>query len=172
MTIADNARNLAISLEAKKDALSQRQNGTTHGFAPRGGRSAEYTVWIGIKTRCNNKNDHNYLKYGARGIRICERWQNSFLHFLQDMGTRPSADHSIERIDNAGHYEPGNCRWATSEEQANNRRSSRFIEFNGERRTIAQWSKCTGIKQDALLMRLRKGWSVERALTQSVRGSK
>lgn len=166
MTPAELARDNAISFECKG------QNSTTHGFASRTGRSAEYVVWSGIKTRCNNKNDHNYLKYGARGICMCERWQNSFLHFLQDMGTRPSRDHSIERIDNAGHYEPGNCRWATREEQANNRRSSRFLEFNGERLTIAQWARRSGIEVHALHMRLRKGWSIERALTEPKKVSK
>lgn len=142
---------------------------TTHGHGSRLGRSPEYKVWSSIKTRCNNKNDHNYLKYGARGIRICEEWQNDFSAFFRDMGRRPSQSHSIERIDNDGHYEPGNCCWATVEEQANNRRSSRFLEFNGDKRTVSQWAKHTGISQEALYRRLAKGWAVERALTQPMR---
>jgi hypothetical protein len=165
MTPADHARNQALSER-------NRERCTKHGFSPRGQRMPEYMVWVGIKTRCYNKNDHNYQKYGARGIQMCERWRDSFPNFLEDMGRRPSDDHSIERIENSGNYEPGNCRWATVEEQANNRRSSRIIEFNGHRRTLAQWARSTGLSQDALYMRLHKGWAVERALTQPKRGAK
>jgi hypothetical protein len=86
--------------------------------------SSTYRIWIGIKTRCLNQNDAGFKKYGARGITICERWANSFENFLADMGERPPGL-TIDRIDNAMGYAPGNCRWATWEIQRSNRRDSK-----------------------------------------------
>lgn len=84
--------------------------------------SPEYTAWVGMKGRCNNPNRREYKHYGARGIKVCERWINSFTNFYKDMGVKPSAKHSLDRIDFNGNYEPGNCRWATSLEQRANQR--------------------------------------------------
>lgn len=84
--------------------------------------TSEYTIWKGIKQRCGNPKCTAWKYYGARGITMCERWNNSFEAFLADMGPRPSADLSIDRINNDGNYEPGNCRWATSSEQNMNKR--------------------------------------------------
>lgn len=84
---------------------------------------SEYGIWRGIKQRCLNPRSPSYMDYGGRGITICERWRDSFESFYTDMGARPSADHSIDRFpDNDGNYEPGNCRWATSGQQAHNKR--------------------------------------------------
>jgi hypothetical protein len=84
-------------------------------------KTAEYTSWAGVKSRCFNQKEKAYPNYGGRGITVCERWRNSFENFLADMGPRPSQKHSVDRIDVNGNYEPSNCRWATATQQARNR---------------------------------------------------
>lgn len=85
----------------------------------------EYRAWVGLRDRCNNKRNKDWKDYGGRGIRVCKRWQRSFVAFYADMGRRPSARHSIDRIDNDGDYKPSNCRWATQSVQIRNRRRAR-----------------------------------------------
>lgn len=103
---------------------------------------AEYRVWSGMVKRCHGKSPHK--DYGGRGIAVCEAWRSSFLRFLQDMGSRPGLEYSIDRVNVDGNYEPGNCRWATKSEQARNRRDSLFVEVNGERLHIMEAVETTG----------------------------
>jgi hypothetical protein len=98
-----------------------------HGGKLAGKHTPEYLVWVGIKTRCLNPNDPGYKNYGGRGIRVCDLWKDDFGAFLRDMGPRPRGL-SIGRVDNDGHYEPGNCRWETAEQQARNKRSTKLNE--------------------------------------------
>jgi hypothetical protein len=101
---------------------------TLHGEAISKGApaSSEYSCWLELRSRCRNPRHRRYKDYGGRGITVCERWDNSFENFLADMGRRPSRYHSIDRKDNDRGYSPGNCRWATREQQRNNQRRQDF----------------------------------------------
>lgn len=107
-----------------------------------------YHTWYSMVARCQNPRAQSYHNYGGRGITVCDRWLESFENFYADMGDRPTPGHSIDRINNDGPYSPENCRWATWEEQANNRRNTVWIEFQGERLSAAQWRKRLGVVSD------------------------
>lgn len=132
--------------------------------------SPTYRTWRSIRIRCLNRNAEIYSRYGARGITICKRWLNSFEAFLADMGERPSPEHSIDRFpDKDGNYEPGNCRWATASEQQNNTSKNRIIEYQGQKRTMAEWSHLTGIAVSTLFNRLNRGWPDEAVIGRPLR---
>lgn len=129
-------------------------------------RSDEYKVWAGVKRRCNNSKDKTYPMYGGRGIKVCDRWSRSFEAFLDDMGKRPSPAHSIDRYPNqTGNYEPANCRWATRQQQSENKKNNRYLSLNGETRTLTEWSRRLGVTHETIRQRIGRGWSIERALT-------
>jgi hypothetical protein len=127
--------------------------------------SPENLAWRHMKDRCYNPKSQRYSRYGARGITVCERWRQSFEAFYQDVGPRPSPEHSIERLNNDGNYEPSNVVWAIRDQQNNNKSTSVFIEHSGERLTIAQWSKKLGISQKTLGERMKAGWTAEEIVT-------
>ena len=124
-------------------------------------RTEEYKVWSGMKQRCYNNQSESYPYYGGRGINICDKWLNSFENFIKDMGKRPGKNYSIERIDNNGNYEPGNCRWATIKEQGNNKRNNINIEYKGKIKTIGEWADEFGFNRDTLLQRFKKNNNFE-----------
>jgi hypothetical protein len=136
--------------EIKRDVW---KNTRTHGAAH---KIPEYGVWGRMHSRCKNPSDPSYFRYGGRGINVCDRWKD-FANFSADMGLRPSSVHSIERIDNDGNYEPGNCRWATKKEQANNRRTSARITLFGRTQTLAQWAEELGMPQQIISYRVKTG---------------
>lgn len=142
---------------------------STHGMRA----TKEYKTWGQIKRRCRNPNEKSYASYGALGIDICEEWSSSFVAFFAAVGPAPTPKHSIDRIDNARGYEPGNVRWATSVEQSRNRRNNRWMEAFGERKLLVDWSRdprCP-VSQNTFEMRIRSGWPLERAMTEPLRGS-
>jgi len=117
----------------------------------------EYLRWLRMKARCTNPNNPAYADYGGRGITVCQRWMDSFEAFIEDMGERPSPEHSIDRIDNNRGYEPNNVRWATKQEQANNRRSNVEVTYNGETKTLAAWARVAGITPEGIAYRHKHG---------------
>ena len=115
---------------------------TTHGLS----KTADYRRWQHMIQRCYDPNTKQFKDYGGRGIAVCDRWRgvSGFLNYLSDIGPRPSARHSVDRIDNEGHYEPGNCRWATQKEQVRNQRKrARISEFSTEE-LLAELEKRNG----------------------------
>lgn len=136
----------------------------THG----GSADVEFAAWRRILRRCFNPRDIGFRYYGGRGITVCERWRASYANFLEDMGRRPSPEHSIDRIDVNGHYEPSNCRWATRSEQARNTRRNKFMSMNGITLTAIEWSERVAIPYDVIRERARRGWDDESALTTPV----
>lgn len=129
-----------------------------------GYRAPEYLNWRSMLKRCERVKNHNYKDYGGRGIRVCERWHD-FNNFLADMGPRPSPRHTIDRIDRDGHYERGNCRWATPTTQARNRKSSLRLTYNGSTKLLREWADELHLHYHTVRNRLYRGWSPDRILT-------
>lgn len=147
-----------------------RARSTKHGHNTLKGATPEYTTWSNIKARCYDEKNKSYSRYGAKGIRVCDRWINSFDNFLSDMGTRPSNDHSIDRFPNKkGDYEPSNCRWATRHQQVNNKTSNIIIDYKGETKTLSQWCEELNLGYHLVFGRLKYGWSVKDAFEKPKR---
>lgn len=130
---------------------------TKHGLS----RTPEYKAYNAMISRCLNKDDAAYSNYGGRGIEVCFRWIQSFENFLTDMGVRPSNKHSLDRIKNELGYSPENCRWATKQEQDNNKRINVFIEWGGQRKTIAEWERHYGVYPDYIRNRLNRNQTMD-----------
>ena len=130
-----------------------------------GYKTPEYTTWKEMKRRCYNPRNSQYHLYGGRGIVICNRWRTSFINFFADMGPKPFSEATIDRINNNGDYEPSNCRWATKLEQGQNTRKARMLTHDGETMCLRAWARKLGITHRTLSVRLKRGWSIERALT-------
>lgn len=156
------------------EIISERnRRSASHGHTRNSTTSTEYKSWASMKSRCCNHKDKDYHRYGARGIKVCERWMNSFENFLADMGLKPSVRHTIDRFpNNDGDYEPGNCRWATAKQQSNNTRSNRLLLFDGRIQTTAQWCDELGISRDTVAHRLADGWSIAKALLTPIRSKR
>lgn len=137
---------------------------STHGMS----KSRIFTIWQNMLARCSNQNRNDYLNYGGRGISVCDWWAASFENFLKDMGNPPSRDHSLDRINVDGNYCAENCRWATSQEQALNKRTNRIIEFNGITAPLKEHCNILGISYKSVHARITRGWSVSDALTTPI----
>lgn len=138
-----------------------------HGCAQRAGRLPEYWIWKRMRQRCNDPNNHEWDRYGGRGIAVDHKWDD-FAAFLNDLGRRPSPRHSLERIDNDAPYMPGNVRWATASEQARNKRNTRWVDHQGRRWCLADLAETYSVPYGRLRTRLEKGWPLERALTEPI----
>jgi hypothetical protein len=156
----DNCRVLSCGCFSRERIIQQTFK---HGLK----RTTEYYIWSAMIERCYNPNSNRYSDYGGRGITVCDEWRSDFRKFLAYMGKRP-LKHSIDRIDNNGNYEPGNCRWATAKEQGRNTRKTIMISFDGERLPLSDWAERLGIRAAAVHRRMKKGLSAEDALKLTV----
>ena len=142
---------------------SKIERATTHGMSD----TRIYRIWRAMRDRCENSNSENFYNYGARGISVCDRWK-SFENFLSDMGV-PASNHSIDRINNDGNYDPLNCKWSTRCEQNRNKRNNRLLSLHGITKTLSEWANHLNICQSSLRERLDK-WHIEKSLTTPKKG--
>jgi hypothetical protein len=134
------------------------KNNKTHGMT----NTPTFSVWHGMLTRCNDKKCPNYNRYGGRGIGVAPEWMD-FKNFFTDMGEKPKGK-SIDRIDNNKGYSKDNCRWATMDQQQNNRSSNVRIKWMDIELTIKQWSDVLEVRDSRIAARIRNGWTIEDAL--------
>ena len=126
-----------------------------------------YEVWRNMKQRCCNPNRSDYHRYGGRGIKVCESWENSFESFVKDMGKRPKG-YLLDRIDNNGNYEPSNCRWVTVTESSRNKSTNRVITFKGKTQTLIGWAEELNVNKHLIQKRLSYGWDLQRVMSEPV----
>lgn len=140
-----------------------------------GRKTRLYIVWCNMKGRCYNPNDKRFRNYGGRGITVCNEWKNDFDAFrkwAESAGYNPKAERGVctlDRIDNNKSYSPENCRWVNNQIQANNKSNNKNITYKGETKTISEWARIIGIKNDTLQSRLSKNWSVEKAIETPIK---
>ena len=128
--------------------------------------------WRCMISRCYSPSTHSYPWYGARGIKVCARWKNSFDAFVDDMGLRPFQDATVERLDSNADYKPSNCKWLDRRLQQRNRRTVVLVEIDGETACVAEWGRRNGINPQTILKRLGAGWPKERAVREAPRRTK
>ena len=136
-----------------------RQHENTHNMTG----TKTFKSWESMKQRCLNKNSPDYHRYGGRGVSVCDRWVNSFDNFLSDMGLRPDGK-TLDRLDVNGNYTPENCRWATQEEQNQNKRKTLKITAFGETKTVHEWAAQYNLAARVIIERIKVGWDAEKAL--------
>lgn len=142
-----------------RDKISQESH-TTHGKT----NTPEYQVWLGIIKRTEDPTHQSWKNYGGRGLKMCDKWRNSFEAFLADVGLRPSKGHSLDRLNNSLGYFPENCAWKTSVQQARNRRNNHLITYKNETITLAEMTERLGFTKHMLRQRLNSGMTVEEAV--------
>ncbi len=133
---------------------------TKHGMS----KTRVYDIWLGMMSRCFNPKNISYSRYGAAGITVCPKWR-SYTQFISDMGMPPGDRYSLDRLDNTKGYCADNCRWATSEQQANNKRNNRVMTTGTQTLTLAQWAKLAGMNPTTLAYRLDKGYPLDVAIS-------
>lgn len=153
--------------EAKSCGCIAKEMRGEHGFS----KSRLYGVWRNMRNRCNNKNTDSYKYYGAKGVSICDEWNDfaKFKDWAYENGYDENAIHgscTLDRIDVCGNYSPDNCRWVSMKEQANNRSSNVNIRYDGDSHTVAEWSDITGINASTIRARLNRGWEESDALAE------
>ena len=122
--------------------------------------------WAAMINRCESRRRPGCSNYAGRGIRVCKRWRESFLAFADDMGSMFAPYLELDRIDNNGNYEPGNCRWISHRQQQRNKRTNHVVKWRGRQMTIQEWGELLQIKPNSIITRLRRGWDVDRALSK------
>jgi hypothetical protein len=133
------------------------------------GHTRLHARWMGMIARCESPKHKAYPRYGGRGIRVCQRWRDSFAAFLADMGPPPGPNYQLDRIDNDGDYKPGNVRWALNKPNSRNRPSAIFITFQGVTLPLNEWAERMGLPPKTVYSRIKNlGWTVEKALTTPV----
>lgn len=143
----------------------KKMGSTTHGET----KTRLFKIWEAMHERCERNTHKHYKNYGARGICVCADWKE-YKPFRDWAMSNGYADNlSIDRIDNDGNYKPKNCRWATTKEQQNNRRTNHRLTWRGETKTISEWSEATGLNKTTIKERINMGWTVEKALSTPVR---
>ncbi len=156
-------RGLTISCGCMQREVTALRS-TIHGFAKRKQTHPIYRTWKGMWRRCTKPESDDWENYGGRGIVVCERWK-SFSSFMEDMLPTWKPGFTIERVDNSKGYSKENCVWATRQDQNNNKRNVHPITFNGQTKTLVEWSSELGGNKALLHIRLRRGWSIERAVS-------